>query len=429
MTVVQSNQKIRNPKLLELLKSLTKALIDALDKPFVPDYGSWYDRIKIILERDPDLLAKILEKRPELQEKRLSMCLLLAEKCLQALLAEDICRNKRHASTLEEHQDELALFLERLFKERERERTLFANPEAFERHFSDIFQMEYLRYEKYLYDSSITDLLICPLQNFICSKSKHVIELGGKSVIRKITQDEFHSLVEAENRYGRELHELESYPEFVLCIPIEGNDWQEQIESLIISLRLLKEEGIGLSRIYFAYALPFRPWNIMDTPPGTKFVGKQSGEFFDFKDSDDLGLNAILALVNKTRKVGYLNVSMRRFNFAHERERLEDCWIDYFVSLESLYSKESEMTEVTHRLATRVSRALGSDPFGDRTKIRGKMKEWYGIRSKIVHGTNVQLEQEQMKNLEKVLRDSLKWFMNQKECADHDKIIDLLDLG
>jgi hypothetical protein len=423
----QDKKEIRNKRLFELLETLTKALVDALDKkPFSQDYGSWYDRIKILLERDPELLAKILEKRPDLEEKKLSLCLSSANKCLKALLAENVCKNKPHASTLEEYQDELALFLEKLFGERERARTLIMNPEALERHFNDVFIREYERYENYLYNEPISNFMICPLQNFICPKN---LELGNQMVIRRITQEEFHSLVEAEKRYGREPHELESYPEFVLYVPVGENDCREQIESVITSLRLVKKERIGLSKVYFSYALPIRPWKIFEAPAGTKFLRKQTGELFNLADSDYLGLNSILTLVNQKRQIGYLRMAMRRLNFAYERERLEDSWIDFFVSLESLYSKDDEMTEVTHRLATRVSRVLGGNVLKERKEIRRKIKKWYGIRSKIVHGVQVQLDQKQIEDLEEVVRNSIKWFMTHEECANHDKIIDLIDLS
>jgi hypothetical protein len=421
----ERKQKIRNPKLHEPLKTLVNAFFDALDKPFFTDYGSWHDRIRALIEGDTEFVAKVLEKRPDLEERKLSLCLVSAEKCLEALLKEDICRNPLHASTTQEYQDELALFLEKLLKERARSRVraLFANPQAFARHFDDVFLREYLRYEKYLYDSSASDVLICPLQNFLCSKN---IELENQVAIRKITQEEFRGLVEAEERHG---YELESYPECILCVLMNDKNWRESIGSVITSLRLLKKERIGLSRIYYAFALPSRPWKIIEAPTGTRFVEKRVNAIFNLVDPEDVELKNLFTLLDRVKEAGYLTVSIRRFNFAYERERLEDSWIDYFVSLESLYSKASELTEVTYRLATRVSRALGISPLDDRKETRDKIKEWYGTRSKIVHGIQVNLSQEQLEDLEEIQRKSLKWFMNHREFANHDKIIDLLDLS
>jgi len=419
----EPKQRIRNPKLFKLLKDLTESFLNALDKPFFQDYGSWYDRAKVLIQGNPELIARILEKRPELEEKKLSRCLVVSQKCLKALLDEDICRDPPHASTEEGYQDELALFLEKLFKEREhiRARALFAKPQAFARHFDDIFLREYLRYENYLYDELVFDFFVCPLQNFTSSKT---IEFENQLVIRRIMQKEFHSLVEAEKRHG---YELESYPEYVLCVPM-NEERQEHIVRTVTSLRLLKKERVGLTRIYLAYALPFRPWKIIEAFEGTKFVGKPGAAFFTLT-SEEEELKEIFRLLDRAREVGYLAISVRRFNLAYERETLEDSWVDLFVSLESLFSRASEITEVTHRLATRVSRALVAASLDDRKQFRKKVKDWYSIRSKIVHGVEVGLSETQLQDLEEVVRKSLRWFMTHREYADHEKIIDSLDLG
>jgi len=418
-------RKVRNPKLYEILKDLINSFSEVLEQRFSLDYGSWYDRVKVLVQADSELIAKILEKRPDLEEKKLSRCLISSQKALNALAKEEICRNPPHASTVEGYQEELAFFLEKLFKARDRIRIrgLFAKAEGFQRHFDHIFLEEYLRYENYLYDDSVSDFVICPLQNFICSRE---IELDNQLMIRKITQNEFHSLVEATERYG---YELESYPEFVLYVAINDKNWHDSIQKVITSLRLVKKERVGLTRIFNAYALPSRPWKIADALEGTKFTARSTEAFYILHQSEEDALKRLFTLLNQTMNAGYLAMSFRRFNLAYERERLEDSWIDLFVSLESLYSKESEITEVTHRLATRLSRALGGKSLDDRKHLRDEIKNWYNIRSKIVHGGSVSLKETQLKDLEDILRNSLKWFMNCSEYTHHDKIIDLLDLG
>ena len=123
-----------------------------------------------------------------------------------------------------------------------------------------------------------------------------------------------------------------------------------------------------------------------------------------------------------------MTIAIRRFNFAYNRDRFEDRWVDHFISLESLFSKSSEQTEVTHRISTRVSKALATT-LEDKKEMRKKMKDWYGIRSKIVHGTKVALKPKEVQEVEDVVRKSLKLFMENKDYADPTKIIDDLDLG
>ena len=52
------------------------------------------------------------------------------------------------------------------------------------------------------------------------------------------------------------------------------------------------------------------------------------------------------------RNIGYLSIAIRRFNFAYKKDRLEDKWIDYLVSSESLYSETNESVEATHEIST-----------------------------------------------------------------------------
>lgn len=419
----QQEKKIRNPELFRILQELTKSFLDALDKPFFPDYGSWYERIKVLLRSDSGLIARILEKRPDLGEEKLSRCLLSSQKCLGALLDKDLCRKPPHASTLEGYHDELALLLENLFLEREhvRSRALLAEPEGLARHLDDAFRNAYQVYEDYLYDDSVCDFLICPIQNLVSSAK---IALGRGLEIRTIKQSEFHSLVEAEKRHG---YQLESYPEFVLYMPVNDGNWREHLERVVTALRLSKKEGVGLARIYQAYALPFRSWKIVEPLAGTRFAGRPAGDFLNLTSGED-ELAKIFALLERAKGVGYLAVSVRRFGVSFEREMLEDSWIDLFVSLESLYSKTSEITEVTHRLATRVSRALSSS-LEERKQLRKKIRDWYEIRSKIVHGLEVHLNRTVLQDLEELVRKSLNWLVAHADYADHDKIIDMLDLG
>lgn len=420
----EQEKKIKNPTLFKLFKELSMAFIVALDKPFFSSYGSGYDRVKALIQGDTELVAKILEKRPDLEEGKLSRCLVSAKKCLKALLEEDICREPPHASTDEGYLEELTLFLEELFKEIDhlRTRALFATPEAFDRHLIRILTERYLRYENYLYDVSVSGLLICEFQNFRCSKN---LEVGNRMSIRGIEQEEFHRLVEAGEKYG---FGLESYPEFVLRMPVNNENWQKNLMRLITALRLLKKERIGLLRVYYASALPCRSWIIVEAPAGTKIVEKPTESLFNLSVSDEDELKRLWILLDRVKEVGYLTASMQRFNFAYERERLQDRWIDYFISLESLYSKADEATEVRHRLATRTSLALVHGSLEDRKAFRAKIKDWYTIRSKIVHGMQANLSPEQLQDLEEVLRKSLNWFMSHKDYSDHDKIIDLLDL-
>ena len=148
-----------------------------------------------------------------------------------------------------------------------------------------------------------------------------------------------------------------------------------------------------------AYAFPFKPWEIIDAFEGTKCVGSHESSIFSVDLSEETELIKIYTLLVRAKEAGYLKMAIRRFNLAHQRERIEDSWIDLFVSLESLFSTASEMTEITHRLATRMSRASAVITLEDRKLLRGKIKKWYSFRSKIVHGQKAEFDEIDLKDI------------------------------
>jgi Apea-like HEPN len=81
-----------------------------------------------------------------------------------------------------------------------------------------------------------------------------------------------------------------------------------------------------------------------------------------------------------------LTFALRRFADAHARTRDEDRIVDYWIALESMFSKES--TEVTYRVSMRAARFIGGTA-DERGELRERLKRSYGVRSKIVHGGRV----------------------------------------
>ncbi len=84
----------------------------------------------------------------------------------------------------------------------------------------------------------------------------------------------------------------------------------------------------------------------------------------------------------------YLGVAMRRLRYAQTRERLEDRLVDLVVAAEALFPGvvgNTSGTELSYRLSMYVAGFLGKDQ-EDRRSIFERMREAYGLRSKIVHG-------------------------------------------
>lgn len=431
MTGEGSNEerKFRNVVLFQHLKRLSDSLVMALEKPFSPDYGSWYDRVELLVKGGPQFVARVLETRPDLEEEKLSQCITYAEKCARFLLEEEgISKQPPHASTSDQYLTELALILARVLEEKERfvRRNVFGTPVALNSHLNYILRREYSKYESYLYDSSVSDFIVAPLYGVTCSRRVQLSDgVTIETIHEKGMQQTFHSLVQAEESHG---YELRFYPDTLIRITPANANWENALTSLVSTLRLVRRENIGVTRVYRGHANPCRPWDILGSPYGTRVVGASQGSIPAVSDGDDKELSGLWSVRCRLSENGYLNLATRRFNLGYERESMEDRWVDYFISLESLFSKESELTEVTHRLSTRAARALESGSLEDRRHFREKMKDWYVVRSKIVHGTNARLTLEQLKELEDVLRRSLKWFIYHKDHVNHDKILDALDM-
>ncbi len=417
---------VRNSTLFSLVMQLSGSFLEALDRPFYPEYGNWYDRTKAILEGGPDFVAKILEIRPDLSEEQLSSCLTFSKKCLDCLVSDaEISRNPPHASRREEYLEELALLLSRILAHRDhfQMRNAFTTPMAHSKHLDFLREREYAGYERYLYDKFASNFVIAPLTNLVVESD---IELGEKLKIRKIATEEFHSLSQAEESHGSQPL---FYPETVVYLPTAGLDWDKKLARVVTALRLVKKELFGATAVYLGHANPSRSWEVVQPPPGTGIAKGSLQEVVTITEPEAAELRDLSTRIGNVVHLKYLELSMRRFNMAQERVVTEDSWIDYFVSLESLFSKGDEVTEVGHRLATRVARALRTVLLDSRRDLRTKVKNWYKKRSQIVHGLEVRLTPEDTDGLHDLVRESLKWFLCNSEHADHDKVIDALDLN
>ena len=128
----------------------------------------------------------------------------------------------------------------------------------------------------------------------------------------------------------------------------------------------------------------------------------------------------------------YLKTAMARFNASYERRDLSDRLIDLIVAMEALFG-DGEPGSVAYKVAMRC--ACWLHPPGDvRVELFSKIKNYYSIRSKAVHGGELSsLLKEEVVELEEIVRRSLLKFLEQQKGlsgAPHGrKIDDLIMLG
>jgi hypothetical protein len=90
----------------------------------------------------------------------------------------------------------------------------------------------------------------------------------------------------------------------------------------------------------------------------------------------------------------FLDVAIRRFDFAYERFRPHDKIIDLMVAAEALFLSDLKdyeyRGELSFRLALRAGFFIGSSP-SERREIYDLFREAYRVRSAIVHGGEPEL--------------------------------------
>lgn len=251
-----------------------------------------------------------------------------------------------------------------------------------------IFNKHYREYEDYLYADELKFKSSSPLENFQCEVEE--IDLGGNLKIRKFSKEEVEELWRDAGILFSPIprHEIPNL-KFIIETPytikkgepISDQLPKEMFDKVISALRLFKAGIVGFN---VAYSTPlmwsnmgkFASSGIYYKPFGgtqyklTKLEIEGFREFWDeFKEIDMEG--------------DFLDIAIRRFNYAYERERPEDKLIDYMTAFEALFSEGSG--DLRYKVPLRVARLLETD-LEQRKEIHNIIKAGYDARSDIVHG-------------------------------------------
>jgi len=305
------------------------------------------------------------------------------------------------------------------------------------------FNNLYTELEEYIYTEGREIIAIAPLLNFEL-KGIERIDLGD-FIIRRITKDEFKMLL-GKGALG-ERHLL--YPhggifKTIWCIELKvkfpskrkQEDITPHIERIITALRVFMKGSIYYSAI-LKYPKVWRTyWNV-SSHGGEKVYGSR----YELTDEDVENLKAFWNKFKsfKHKKLSFLDVAIRRFNFSYERRLPEDKLIDYITAFEALYLKGAR-EELGYRLALRCAYFLGKDK-EERKRIFEILKGAYDVRSKIVHGGQIQskslnkiINKLNLKSLaelsmkvEEYLRESIRMFLDYLQSKSHDEIIKEID--
>lgn len=303
------------------------------------------------------------------------------------------------------------------------------------------FDRAYGSLEQFYYNEMIPLQALSPLDNF--NSDTYEIDLGEGLRIRQMTLDELGQILDrvkqpyqiSRLKYAMELtyqtQKILGEPWRVRNPEVEVNE-REKFDKLVTALRLFKAGVVG--------------FNIVLTTPLMRIPllgGSGSGNLDNYRSFVGHPYNLNESEVPEFRnfwndfskmelsKPASLTVAIRRFSYAYERWKTEDKLIDYMVAFEALFSREHEESEsIGYKLSVRAARFLAKD-YLQRRQIMKEMKDFYRLRSNIVHGEALKPKDELGNTvgiIEDYLRRTIKLLIEQLQTSDKDEIILHLDL-
>jgi len=309
------------------------------------------------------------------------------------------------------------------------------------------FNKTYFQIEEFFYNDKLKFCVFAPIENFQSDVKE--IRLGDGLRIVKISEEKLKHLWKMVMFNEVPDHRILSY-EYVLERVYEtdkaigdtskkhkkikktpNQETKELFNSVISALRIFKEGSVGYT-VTGDMPLNWQPCggslsiSSIHQPLHSPYILKKK-EIYNFKK--------FWRKFRQFSQTKYLDIAIRRFNFASERRRPEDKLIDYMISFESLFLGLEQ--ELGLRLSLRVARLVGKKR--NRKEIFQDMKTAYDLRSKFVHGateTNINkflskksiTLNEFVSKVEEYLRKSIKQFINLTEQGfGHEEIIRGLD--
>jgi hypothetical protein len=298
----------------------------------------------------------------------------------------------------------------------------------------------YTDLENVVYSNTIPVKAIFPLDNLDAQSDCINLEEGVS--IRRITDEEKENLKrlidgDGEIRVIISSRKLENWryvieirynaPKILINTREQGIpalQWPDKfssdgISNLFIPLRIFKSGSVGC-RLFLArneLNLPFNSIKKFDIEI-TRERGQNPRKYFleENQVSDFQKFYHTIRLVEYGKKHRPLDVVIRRFDYSYERRRSEDKIIDYAISMEALFSSGSK-DSFTHKLRIRCARLI-EDDFNERMKISENVKDFYTIRSKIVHDGETFNDKDRplMDKIEDYLRISIRKAIEKDKC-------------
>ena len=272
-----------------------------------------------------------------------------------------------------------------------------------------------------------------PLINFVTNKDK--IEIGDKFVIEKPTSFERELVFEQLTKR----FEIIITSEYLLRIYIKTNKSAKKIyeffdkaiiefEKAIILFRLFKKEFIGFNFIIepldntltYGYSAVNLSYLIIDRKIEKEKYVIDNGEIEllekHFREYD----------IFSTSK---FDLAVSSFNRSYSQHFLTNIFLDTMFVLENIFLRNTNQ-ELKYKLSMRMAYILGGNDKEKRENIFNFIKESYDIRSKIVHGSEIQgLDKQRVFKLRELTKDSLKIFFKERDLCLGKNLDDIILKG
>lgn len=272
-----------------------------------------------------------------------------------------------------------------------------------------------------------------PLINFVTNKEK--IEIGDKFVIEKPTS--FEKEVVFEELIKR--FEIIISSEYLLRTYIKVNKSAEKIYEFFDKAIIEFEKAMVLFRLFNKRFIGF---NFIVEPLADTLVYGYSAVNLSYliidrkieKEKYVIDNGEIELLKKYFREYDIFSTSkfdlaVSYFNRSYSQHFLTNIFLDTMFVLENLFLRNTNQ-ELKYKLSMRMAYVLGGNDKEKREKIFNFIKESYDIRSKIVHGGEIQeLDKQRVFKLRELTKDSLKIFFKERDLYSGKNLDDIILKG
>lgn len=194
---------------------------------------------------------------------------------------------------------------------------------------------------------------------------------------------------------------------------------RKELEKMISILRLFRSEPVGYNLIVQKYSnekiYAHSAKGILHYVLWATSAQQKSAGLYKLIGKDEV--EALIGFFNEflsLRSWQTFELAIAYFNKSYiEPYTPRDSFLDIMVCLENLYLKDSNQ-ELSYKLAMRMAHHLATDE-RERKNFFKEIQKAYGFRSKIVHGSEVKIDETLLLNMRQYARKSLKWFLKHSE--------------